>query len=103
MSCGSSGYGCADAPVLKSETQTSATTGVAVAVYHIENMDCPTEEALIRGKLGGVPGVVELDFNLMRRTLTVRHTLASLAPVEQALAAVDMQAVRDLAPVSCSS
>ncbi|MCG2598079.1 MAG: HAD-IC family P-type ATPase, partial [Achromobacter sp.] len=57
-------------------------------------MDCPTEEALIRGKLGGVPGVVELDFNLMRRTLTVRHTLASLAPVEQALAAVDMQAVR---------
>ena len=52
MSCGSSGYGCADAPVLKSETQTSATTGVAVAVYHIENMDCPTEEALIRGKLG---------------------------------------------------
>ena len=94
MSCGSSGYGCADAPVLKSETQTSATTGVAVAVYHIENMDCPTEEALIRGKLGGVPGVVELDFNLMRRTLTVRHTLASLAPVEQALAAVDMQAVR---------
>ena len=77
MSCGSSGYGCADAPVLKSETQTSATTGVAVAVYHIENMDCPTEEALIRGKLGGVPGVVELDFNLMRRTLTVRHTLAA--------------------------
>ena len=94
MSCGSSGYGCADAPVLKSETQTSATTGVAVAVYHIENMDCPTEEALIRGKLAGLAGVVGLEFNLMQRTLAVRHELPSLSPVEQALKAIGMQAVR---------
>ena len=36
-------------------------------------MDCPTEEALIRGKLDGMPAVTGLAFNLMQRTLTVVH------------------------------
>nr|WP_233217030.1 heavy metal translocating P-type ATPase [Trinickia dabaoshanensis] len=36
-------------------------------------MDCPTEEALIRGKLGDMTGVTGLSFNLMQRTLTVVH------------------------------
>jgi Cd2+/Zn2+-exporting ATPase len=63
-------------------------------VYRIENMDCPTEEALIRSKLAGLAGVAGLEFNLMQRTLAVRHELPSLSPVEQALAAIGMQAVR---------
>ena len=33
----------------------------------------PTEETLIRNKLGTVAGVADLDFNLMQRTLSVRH------------------------------
>jgi Cd2+/Zn2+-exporting ATPase len=57
-------------------------------------MDCPTEEALIRSKLAGLAGVAGLEFNLMRRTLVVRHELPSLSPVEQALTAIGMQAVR---------
>ncbi|RAL71528.1 cadmium-translocating P-type ATPase [Enterobacter hormaechei] len=57
-------------------------------------MDCPTEEALIRSKLAGLAGVAGLEFNLMQRTLTVRHELPSLSPVEQALKAIGMQAVR---------
>nr|WP_281401907.1 heavy metal translocating P-type ATPase [Thermomonas brevis] len=61
--------------------------------YRIENMDCPTEEALIRNKLGQVPGVTDLQFNLVQRTLTVLHQLPALAPVEDALAAIGMQAV----------
>jgi len=60
--------------------------------YRIENMDCPTEEALIRDKLAGLPGVAELEFNLMQRLLTVRHELPSLEPVEKALAAIGMRA-----------
>lgn len=32
------------------------TKGAAQAVYRIENMDCPTEEALIRSKLAGLEG-----------------------------------------------
>ncbi len=57
-------------------------------------MDCPTEEALIRNKLAALPGVVNLEFNLMQRSLAVQHRLPSPAPIEQALAAVGMRAVR---------
>jgi Cd2+/Zn2+-exporting ATPase len=60
---------------------------------HIENMDCPTEEALIRNKLKGFPGVTGLDFNLLQRTLTISHTLPSLDTVEVALKAIGMQTV----------
>lgn len=67
-------------------------SAVAVARYHVENMDCPTEETLIRNKLGGMPGIVGLDFNLLQRQLTVRHNLNSLESVERALAAIGMQA-----------
>lgn len=74
--------------------QAQLTAESAQAVYRIENMDCPTEEALIRSKLAALPGVVGLDFNLMQRTLAVRHELPSLTPVEQALKAIGMQAVR---------
>lgn len=39
----------------------------------IMQMDCPTEEALIRGKLDDMSEVTGLDFNLMQRTLKVVH------------------------------
>jgi len=39
----------------------------------IGQMDCPTEETLIRRKLGGMPQVRGLEFNLMQRVLTVVH------------------------------
>lgn len=61
-----------------------------VALYRIMNMDCPMEEALIRKKLGSLEGVVRLDFNLMQRLLVVHHTLASGAPLVEALTAIDM-------------
>ena len=48
-------------------------------------MDCPTEEALIRKKLGDMTQVKSLEFNLMQRVLTVVHTPESL---EQILAAL---------------
>lgn len=60
-------------------------------ILHIENMDCPTEELLIRNKLKGFPGVTGLDFNLLQRTLTISHTLPSLDSVEVALKAIGMQ------------
>jgi Cd2+/Zn2+-exporting ATPase len=58
---------------------------------HIENMDCPTEEALIRSKLKGFPGVTGLEFNLLQRNLNISHTLPSLDPVVAALNAIGMQ------------
>lgn len=88
-SCGCSSTGTASAP-----RPTAQTEGAAQVRYRIDNMDCPTEEALIRSRLDGMAGVVGLDFNLMGRILTVHHQLPTLQPVEHALAAIGMQAVR---------
>ncbi len=63
----------------------------ALAAYRIDNMDCPMEEALIRGKLENMPGVNGLEFNLLKRILTVHHELESLAEVEAALNSIDMK------------
>ena len=60
------------------------------AVYRIINMDCPMEEALIRKKLEGMPGIDALEFHLMQRVLVVSHSLPDTAPVEAALRAIDM-------------
>ena len=63
------------------------------SVFVIRNMDCPTEEALIRKRLGSVSGVGELAFNLLERRLTVTHTLADEQPILGALRDVGMEAV----------
>ncbi|WP_392562918.1 heavy metal translocating P-type ATPase [Orbus sturtevantii] len=60
------------------------------AVYRIRNMDCPTEEALIRKKLANMAGIIALEFNLIQRILTVHHRNASLPSIEAALTAIDM-------------
>ncbi|WP_187494102.1 cation transporter, partial [Duffyella gerundensis] len=48
-------------------------------------MDCPTEETLLRKKLEKLSAVRNLDFNLMQRVLTVTHTSQALEPVLQAV------------------
>ncbi|NEX63323.1 cadmium-translocating P-type ATPase [Noviherbaspirillum sp. 17J57-3] len=70
----------------------STIEGAQLTQYRIENMDCPTEERLIRNKLEGLAGVVQLDFNLMNRVLGVHHRLESQASVLAALKAIGMQA-----------
>jgi len=66
--------------------------GTRSAAYRIDAMDCPTEETLIRSKLGGMAGIAALDFNLMQRVLTVHHTLSSLDPVVKAIEGLGMKA-----------
>ncbi|EJM97916.1 heavy metal translocating P-type ATPase [Herbaspirillum sp. YR522] len=60
------------------------------AVFFIQNMDCPTEERLIRERLVDMQGVGALEFNLIQRELTVRHQLPSIAPLVATLTALDM-------------
>ncbi|NVH74665.1 heavy metal translocating P-type ATPase [Paraburkholderia sp. JPY432] len=55
----------------------------------ILQMDCPTEEALIRKKLARMPDVRSMDFNLMQRVLTVVHASDALEPVLAALRSLD--------------
>ena len=59
-------------------------------VVRIEQMDCPTEERMIRAKLGNAEGVVALDFNLLERHLTIHHTVDDVAPFLEALRAIGM-------------
>lgn len=58
--------------------------------YRIDNMDCPVEEQLIRKKLGIMAGIVQLDFNLLDRELTVYHNLNDPQPITSALETIDM-------------
>lgn len=58
------------------------------SVYHrstflVSQMDCPSEENLIRMALQGLQGVNFLEFDLDRRTLQVRHTGSSEAMLER--------------------
>src|SRR5260364_190247 len=48
---------------------------------HIQQMDCPTEEALLRKKLMRLASVSQMEFNLMQRVLTVAHAPAALQSV----------------------
>jgi len=60
--------------------------------FFISNMDCPTEEATIRKRLGAVDGIERLDFDLMGRRLDVQHHLTDTAPILKALSEVGMKA-----------
>lgn len=71
---------------------TEPRTAARVAEYRIENMDCPTEETLIRDKLGKLEGVVKLEFNLMQRRLSVEHALPDANLIKQALVDIGMRA-----------
>lgn len=75
------------------ENASKPPSGSSQAIFIIDNMDCPTEEALIRNKLSTMTGITELDFNLMQRKLTVTHTLGKSDAIKQALIAIDMHAV----------
>jgi Cd2+/Zn2+-exporting ATPase len=63
-------------------------SGAVNTRIRIEQMDCPTEERLIRDALGRLPGVAALQFNLLQRVLTVSHDEGVLAQVLPAISAL---------------
>ena len=68
------------------------TAGSRLSTFRIEAMDCPTEQTLIQNKLGKLPGVQQLEFNLINRILGVTHDLPSTAPIIEAIKSIGMQA-----------
>lgn len=66
--------------------------GDSVTRLRIAQMDCPTEEALIRKKLGAMGEVRGLEFNLMQRVLTVAHRAGGLPAVQAAIRELGMEA-----------
>lgn len=75
-------------PALAPLTQSVAVGGLVRTQMRILQMDCPTEEALIRKKLGGMTEVAEMQFNLMQRVLTVVHRPDGLQAVIKALSTI---------------
>ncbi|WP_029443921.1 cation transporter, partial [Bordetella pertussis] len=64
--------------------------GQQVTRVRIGQMDCPTEETLIRKKLASLPEVHELDFNLMQRVLIVLHADGALDRIDAAIRSLGM-------------
>ncbi|MDQ7774039.1 MAG: heavy metal translocating P-type ATPase [Elusimicrobiales bacterium] len=71
------------------------------STFTIENMDCKHEEALIRERLGKMPEVGELTFDLPARRLTVAHALPGDGPILAALRELGMEPAEP-APKPCS-
>ena len=84
------------APASRHETKAPSISDVPVGSYvtrlRIAQMDCPTEEAMIRKKLGGMDQVQALEFNLMQRVLTVVHRAGQLPAVQAAIRELGMEA-----------
>ncbi len=59
----------------------------------IEDMDCPTEERLIREKLKGIEAIEVLEFNLIKRVLKIKHRYTQIEPLQQMISELGMQAV----------
>lgn len=82
--CRQNGCSCSTASVLpphrlEPETVFNAGNGVTTR-YRIVDMDCPTEEGMIRSALKNRKEVLGLEFNLLERVLTVHH-LPDTGPV----------------------
>ncbi|MEO2216293.1 heavy metal translocating P-type ATPase [Chromobacterium vaccinii] len=76
-----------------SRVQLGEGKGANLSRLQIQAMDCPTEARLIEKALGGMSGVVALEFNFIERVLLLRHDLPHLDGVKSAIAKVGMQAV----------
>jgi Co/Zn/Cd efflux system component len=59
------------------------------SIFRIAQMDCPSEEQLIRMALGEAEGIVSLEFDIPQRLLTVYHT-GSVGPVGARLDALSL-------------
>ncbi|MBS1155811.1 MAG: ATPase, type:Heavy metal-(Cd/Co/Hg/Pb/Zn)-translocating P-type ATPase:Heavy metal [Proteobacteria bacterium] len=64
--------------------------GMVRSQLRIAQMCCPTEEGLIRKKLGGMAEVGALDFKLLQRSLTVVHQPGALPVIEAAIRSLGM-------------
>jgi len=81
------------APAPKPTEFTAVPPGSIQSRLRIAQMDCPTEETLIRKALGSMTEVQGLEFNLMARVLTVVHTQGQLPVIEAAIRTLGMDSV----------
>ena len=91
-------------PLLKTPEALAAATQTAQGMQtpiRIMQMDCPTEEGLLRSKLGGMPSVKGMEFNLMKRVLTVTHEPKAIDAILEAIRSLNYapEVAKDDAPL----
>jgi Zn2+/Cd2+-exporting ATPase len=65
---------------------------------YLAQMDCPSEEELIRVKLGAMPAVVAMEFDLVQRVLIVEHQEGALPSIFDALRSLGFEVSPEEAP-----
>ncbi len=55
---------------------------LTTSVFRVEELDCATEESELRAAFGGLNEVAGLEFDLVARRVTVRHSFESPAHIE---------------------
>ncbi|MEJ2768146.1 heavy metal translocating P-type ATPase [Mycetohabitans sp. B46] len=83
----SPGAASSSAAHARDDGEMAATDTVRTRI-HIRQMDCPTEETLIRSKLHKIVPAERLEFNLLQRVLTVEHPCDALDDIVAALASL---------------
>jgi Zn2+/Cd2+-exporting ATPase len=61
------------------------------SVFRVEELDCATEENDLRAALGGMDEVSGLEFDLVARRVTVRHSFGSPTQIESAIRKAGMR------------
>ena len=63
------------------------------SIFEISQMDCPSEENLVRLKLDGIEAIKNLDFDIPKRQLTVYHD-GQLDEIESSIADLNLGGIR---------
>lgn len=97
VTCATSATACCAtecSPVMELQPLVSTTQvgGLLKTPIRIMQMDCPTEEGLIRKKLANMTEVKTLDFNLIQRVLTVVHEPNALSKIVAAIQSLGFDA-----------
>lgn len=77
-------------PAAGASRPSPAPEGSETLRLRIDEMDCPTEEAMLRKALGNAPGVATLDFDLMARVLSIHHHDADTDDITRRIKATGM-------------
>jgi Zn2+/Cd2+-exporting ATPase len=68
-----------------------ANASITTSVFRVEELDCATEENELRAAFGGLAEVSGLEFDLVARRVTVRHTFESPFSVESVIRGAGMR------------
>ncbi|HSH49226.1 MAG TPA: heavy metal translocating P-type ATPase, partial [Halomonas sp.] len=80
----------ATAPSPSALTPSTAPEGSKTLRLRIDEMCCPTEEAMLRKALDDAPGVTALEFDLMGRVLNIHHREADADDIARRIKAAGM-------------